>query len=116
VVGDIAKVVITIIATVLGAIKPLINTFIDGVNLVIKGLNIIPGVNITPLRKIGDSSSASTGLSAGLYGSTPALGSASQIANAQAAVAGATSGLSSAWEPVEQVGLLKLLKFQLLNS
>jgi hypothetical protein len=37
----------------------------------------------------------STGLSAGLYGSTPALGSASQIANSQAAVAGATSGLTS---------------------
>jgi phage-related protein len=58
VVGDIAKVVINIIGTVLSAIKPLINTFIDGINLVIKGLNLVPGVNITPLRKIGDSASA----------------------------------------------------------
>jgi phage-related protein len=95
VVGDIAKVVINIIGTVLSAIKPLINTFIDGINLVIKGLNLVRGVNITPLRKLGDSAGSSGGLSAGLYGSTPALGSASQIANSQTAVAGAISGFTS---------------------
>ena len=97
VVGEIAKVVITIIAQVMGAIKPLLNTAIDGINLVIRGLNIInPFKDIPYIPKIGATPTISTsGLSAGLYGSTPALGSASQIANAQAAVAGATSGLTS---------------------
>jgi phage-related protein len=96
VVGDIAVVVIKIISTVISAIKPLINSFIDGINLVIKGLNLIPGVNITPIGKIGDSGSkANSGLSAGLYGSTPALVPTSQITNMQAAAAAATSGIST---------------------
>jgi hypothetical protein len=58
VVGDIAKVVINIIATVLGAIKPLLNTFIDGMNLVIATLNLIPGVNIPKIGKIGESATS----------------------------------------------------------
>jgi hypothetical protein len=59
VVGDIAKVVIEVIGSVLAAIKPMINFAIDGINLVIRGLNIInPGTDIPYLGKIGDSSSS----------------------------------------------------------
>jgi hypothetical protein len=36
VIGDIAEILITVFAKVLGAIKPLINTAIDGINLVIR--------------------------------------------------------------------------------
>jgi len=63
VVGDIAEVVITIIAKVLGAIKPLLNTAIDGINLIIKGYNLIQtGKDIPPIQKIGASSgSTATG-------------------------------------------------------
>jgi hypothetical protein len=53
-IGDIAEIVITVIAKVLGAIKPLLNTAIDGINKVITGLNLIkPGSDIPYLPKIG---------------------------------------------------------------
>jgi hypothetical protein len=93
VVGEIAKVVITIIAQVMGAIKPLLNTAIDGINLVIRGLNIInPFKDIPYIPKIGATPTIST---SGITSISAAGSSASQIANAQAAVAGATSGLTS---------------------
>jgi len=62
-VGQIAEVVITVIAKVLAAIKPLLNTAIDGINLVIRGLNIInPLSDIPYLPKIGTTAgSTSTG-------------------------------------------------------
>jgi hypothetical protein len=62
-IGEIAEIVITVIAKVLGAIKPLLNTAIDGINLVIRGLNLInPSSDIPYLPKIGDSTgSTSTG-------------------------------------------------------
>jgi phage-related protein len=61
VVGEIAKVVITIIAQVMGAIKPLLNTAIDGINLVIRGLNIInPFKDIPYIPKIGATPTIST--------------------------------------------------------
>jgi hypothetical protein len=66
-VGEIAGVVITIFAKVLGAIKPLINFAIDGINLVIRGLNLIkPGADIGSIAKIGDMPSV-----AGFSGTTP---------------------------------------------
>ena len=69
VVGKIAETLITVFAKVLAAIKPLINTAIDGINLVIRGLNLInPGRDIPFLQKIGDSSS---GGAAGFSGTTP---------------------------------------------
>jgi hypothetical protein len=56
VVGEIASAVITVIAKVLAAIKPLLNTAIDGINLVIRGLNLInPFADIPYLPRIGDS-------------------------------------------------------------
>jgi hypothetical protein len=60
VVGKIAEVLITVFAKVLAAIKPLINTAIDGINLVIRGLNLIrTGQDIPFVKKIGESGGAS---------------------------------------------------------
>ena len=57
VIGDIAEILITVFAKVLAAIKPLINFAIDGINLVIRGINMIkPGNDIAYLPKIGDGS------------------------------------------------------------
>jgi hypothetical protein len=63
VVGEIAELVITIIAKVLGAIKPLLNTAIDGINLIIKGYNAVQwGKDIPSIPKIGGGSgSTATG-------------------------------------------------------
>jgi hypothetical protein len=59
VIGNIAEILITVFAKVLGAIKPLINTAIDGINLVIRGLNLInPGRDIPFIQKIGEGSSS----------------------------------------------------------
>jgi len=67
VVGDIAEILITVFAKVLGAIKPLINFAIDGINLVIRGLNLIkPGNDIPFIKKIGES-----GGTAGFSGTLP---------------------------------------------
>ena len=64
--GDIASVVLNLIANVLGAIKGVLNTAIDGINVVIRGLNLInPGKDISYVGKIGSSgSSGSTATSA----------------------------------------------------
>jgi len=68
VIGDIAKILITVFAQVLAAIKPLINTAIDGINLVIKGINLIkPGADIGSIGKIG----ATSGGGSGFSGTTP---------------------------------------------
>jgi hypothetical protein len=80
VVGDIAEFVITIIAKVLGAIKPLLNTAIDGINLLIQGYNkVTPGKDFPLIPKIGAASTAtgalgnyqmSTGTTLGTTGTT----------------------------------------------
>jgi hypothetical protein len=63
VIGAIASTVLNLIANVLAAIKPLLNTAIDGINLVIRGLNLIKvGNDIPYLGKIGaTSTSTATG-------------------------------------------------------
>jgi hypothetical protein len=81
-IGDIAEIVITVIAKVLGAIKPLLNTAIDGINKVITGLNLIkPGSDIPYLPKIG---AAST--------STGALGNFSMSTGGVMTTTGVTTG------------------------
>jgi phage-related protein len=72
VVGDIAEVVLTIISKVLGAIKPLLNTAIDGINLIIKGYNAVQwGKDVPYIPKIGGSSgSTATGALGGFQMST----------------------------------------------
>jgi hypothetical protein len=66
VIGSIASTVLNLISNVLAAIKPLLNTAIDGINLVIRGLNLIKVGNDLPyLSKIGGttSSASSAGIS-----------------------------------------------------
>jgi phage-related protein len=61
VVGDIAELVLAIIAKVLGAIKPLLNTAIDGINLIIKGYNAVQwGKDVPMIPKIGGGSGSTT--------------------------------------------------------
>lgn len=62
-VGDAAEIVITVIAKVLGALKPLLNTAIDGINLIIKGYNLVQwGKDIPLIPKIGAASTATGAL------------------------------------------------------
>jgi len=69
VVAEIASVVINVIGKVLAAIKPLLNTAIDGINVVIRGLNIInPFSDIPFLPRIGESAGASSGVPGAISG------------------------------------------------
>jgi hypothetical protein len=83
-IGDIAEIVITVIAKVLGAIKPLLNTAIDGINKVITGLNLIkPGSDIPYLPKIGTTTGSTT---------TSALGNFSMSTGGVMTTTGVTNG------------------------
>jgi hypothetical protein len=104
VVGDIAEVVITIIAKVLAAIKPLLNTAIDGINLIIKGYNLIQtGKDIPPIQKIGASSgSTATGalgnfsMSTGTVQTSPTTTVATGVSTGGGVTSGSTSGIAGA--------------------
>jgi len=111
IVGEIAGVVITLIGKVLGAIKPLLNTAIDGINLIIKGVNLIkPGADIGLIPKIGSTSgSTSTGalgnfsMSTGQTISssvtsipTTATTTATTTTNGSTGIAGVTSAVAAA--------------------
>ena len=79
IIGDIANVVLNIMANVVGALKGLINTAIDLINIAIKGFNLIkPGADIAPISKIG-AGSTSTGalgnfsMSTGQTSTTPTI-------------------------------------------
>jgi phage-related protein len=109
IIGDIAEIVITIIGKVLGAIKPLINFAIDGINLIIKAYNAIPFVkNIPLIPKIGEGGSTATGavgnyqMSTGTVLQTPAdqaalaASKAAGLAEAKIIVAGQAQGLTAA--------------------
>ena len=62
--GTIASTVLNLISNVLGALKGIINTAIDGINAVIRGINLIkPGPDIGSIGKIGSSASAPTSTS-----------------------------------------------------
>ncbi len=81
-IGKVADVVLNVIANVLGAIKPLINFAIDGINKLITGINLIkPGSDIPYITKIGGGSgSTATGalgnfsMSTGRISTTPTTG------------------------------------------
>ena len=89
VLGDIANVVINIFAKVLGAIKPMINFAIDGINLIIKGYNAIPFLdNIDLLPKITSSTTQGTSIS-GVLGSVTPI-----VSNAGTTVSGSTGGIT----------------------
>ena len=62
--GTIASTVLNLISNVLGALKGIINTAIDGINAVIRGINLIkPGPDIGSIGKIGSSTSAAASTS-----------------------------------------------------
>jgi hypothetical protein len=61
VIGDIAEVVLAIFAKVLGALKPLINGAIDGINAIISAYNKLPFPNISLIPKIGSTGGATSG-------------------------------------------------------
>jgi hypothetical protein len=87
VIGEIASVVLNLVANIVGAIQGLLNTAIDGINLVIRGLNLIkPGSDIKYLTKIGSSSAAG---STGFSGTTP--GGQSFTTNTSITAAAATN-------------------------
>ena len=91
-IGEIAEVLITVFAKVLGAIKPLINTAIDGINLVIRGLNIIsPFKDIPYLPKIGDAST-STGPLGNFSMSTGGVSTNASTGATSATTGGVTTG------------------------
>jgi phage-related protein len=96
-VGQIAEVVITVIAKVLAAIKPLLNTAIDGINLVIRGLNIInPLSDIPYLPKIGATSgSTSTGALGNFSMSTGTTMTTPTVTTGGAVTTGVTTGVTS---------------------
>jgi len=61
VIGDVAEVVLAIFAKVLGALKPLINGAIDGINAIISAYNKLPFGDISLIPKIGSTGGATSG-------------------------------------------------------
>lgn len=58
-IGDVASVVLNVFANVLGALKGIINTAIDFINIAIRGLNILnPGKDIPYIGKIATSTNS----------------------------------------------------------
>jgi hypothetical protein len=92
IVGDIAEVVITIIAKVLAAIKPLLNTAIDGINLIIKGYNAVQwGKDVPTIPKIGGGSSFATG---GAPGAISGGGSSTFSSGGSGTASGGSGGMT----------------------
>jgi hypothetical protein len=98
VVGDIAEVVITIIAKVLAAIKPMLNTAIDGINLIIKGYNAVQwGKDVPSIPKIGGGSGSTTTGALGNFSmstgtvSTPSVSAITSTAGTTSTGGGTTS-------------------------
>ena len=127
VIGEIAGAVITLIGKVLGAIKPLLNTAIDGINLIIKGVNLIkPGADIGLIPKIGSSvGSTSTGALGNFSMST---GTVSTTTSAGATTGGSTgtstggsgstgiAGVSTAVAAATAIGSFNAGSFRLAES
>ena len=92
-IGGVADVVLNVIANVLGAIKPLINFAIDGINLLIKGYNAIPGLgNIPLIPKIGAGSTATGALGNYQMSTGSTLSSKTSAAVSGTGVSGLTTG------------------------
>jgi len=107
VIGDVAEVVLAIFAKVLGALKPLINGAIDGINAIISAYNKLPFGDISLIPKIGSTGGASTGTPGFISGGgaktgtvtgtgTGGTGGAVAAAVAGAVTAGAKAGAAAA--------------------
>jgi hypothetical protein len=101
-VGDAAEIVITVIAKVLGALKPLLNAAIDGINAVIKGYNAVQwGKDIPYVPKIGAASTATGALgnysmSTGTVASSPTASVTPTGTTTTASGGVTTSGIATA--------------------
>ena len=101
-VGDAAEIVITVIAKVLGALKPLLNAAIDGINAVIKGYNAVQwGKDIPYVPKIGAASTATGALgnysmSTGTVASSPTASVTATGTTTTASGGVTTSGIATA--------------------
>jgi hypothetical protein len=107
VIGDVAEVVLAIFAKVLGALKPLINGAIDGINAIISAYNKLPFGDISLIPKIGSTAGASTGTPGAISGGgaktgtgtgtgTGGTGGAVAAAVAGAVTAGVKAGAAAA--------------------
>jgi hypothetical protein len=107
VIGDVAEVVLAIFAKVLGALKPLINGAIDGINAIISAYNRLPFGDISLIPKIGSTGGASTGTPGAISGGgaktgtvtgtgTGGTGGAVAAAVAGAVTAGVKAGAAAA--------------------
>jgi len=98
VIGDVANVTLNIMANVVGALKGLINTAIDLINVAIRGFNLIkPGADIAPVSKIGAGSTATGALgnfsmSTGTTSSIPTVTIPSSVTSGISTGGGTTGG------------------------
>jgi len=92
VVGDIAAVVINVISNVLGVISGIINKAIDAINVIIRAVNRIPGVNIPQIGGVGSSGGGTAGATGTGFSQLSGLGQGVAGAVAGAVAAGGFGG------------------------
>ena len=92
VVGDIAAVVINVISNVLGVISGIVNKAIDAINVIIRAVNRIPGVNIPQIGGVGSSGGGTAGATGTGFSQLSSLGQGVAGAVAGAVAAGGFSG------------------------
>jgi hypothetical protein len=93
VVGDIAAVVINVISNVLGVISGIVNKAIDAINVIIRAVNRIPGVNIPQIGGVGSSGGGTAGATGTGFSQLSGLGQG--VAGAVAAGGFSGSGFSN---------------------
>jgi hypothetical protein len=87
VIGDIAAVVINVISNVLGVISGIVNKAIDAINVIIRAVNRIPGVNIPQIGGVGSGGGGTAGATGTGF---------SQLSGLGQGVAGAVAGAVAA--------------------
>ena len=96
VVGNIAETILTIVAKVMGALKPLINTAIDGINLAIKGYNAIQwGKDVPQIPKIGSTATVGVGGFSGTMPNGVSFSSGGTTTGSTGLTSGGTTTVSS---------------------
>jgi hypothetical protein len=92
VVGDIAAVVINVISNVLGVISGIVNKAIDAINVIIRAVNRIPGVNIPQIGGVGSGGGGTAGATGTGFSQLSGLGQGVADAVAGAVAAGGFDG------------------------
>jgi hypothetical protein len=124
VVGSIAEVVITVIGKVLGAIQPLLNFAIDGINKIITAINFIsPLKDIPYIPKIGTPPSVKTGALGNFSMSTGTTSSSSTATTSTSTgtttgVTGSTGikGVSTAVAAAASIGSFDVGRFRMAEN